>query len=111
MAQAAPSNLALNTCRDGRGIHSLSGRLFEHLTALRAKDFPLTSSLNLPSFTFKPFPLVLHWLLLEDQQQQCPQPSGEEPFPEVHNNLLPKHTIPSCYRSTCWHILHRAEPA
>jgi len=24
----APSNLALNTSRDGRGIHSLSGQLF-----------------------------------------------------------------------------------
>ena len=25
---------ALNTSRDGRGIHSLSGQLFQHLTAL-----------------------------------------------------------------------------
>ena len=33
----APSNLALNTSRDGRGIHSPSGQLFQHLTTLVAK--------------------------------------------------------------------------
>ena len=53
------SNLALNTSRDGRGTHSLSGQLFQHLTTLRRKNFPLTSNLNLPSFNLKPFPLVL----------------------------------------------------
>ena len=55
----APSSLALNTSRDGRGIHSLSGQLFLHLTALIAKNFPLTSNLNLPCLNFKPFSLVL----------------------------------------------------
>ena len=55
----APSNLALNTSRDGRGIHSLSGQLFQHLTTLKVKSFPLTSNLNLPSFNLKPFLLVL----------------------------------------------------
>ena len=40
----APSNLALNTSRDGRGIHSLSGQLFQHLTALSVKNFPLISN-------------------------------------------------------------------
>jgi len=43
----------------GWGIHSLSGQLFQHLTALIVKNFPLTSNLSLPSFNFKPFPLVL----------------------------------------------------
>ena len=34
-------------------------QLFQHLTALSAKNFPLTSNLHLPSLNFKPFPLVL----------------------------------------------------
>ena len=54
----APSNLALNSSRDGRGIYSLSGQLFQHLTTLSVKNFPLTSNLNLPSINFKPFFLV-----------------------------------------------------
>jgi len=33
----------------GQGIHSLSGQLFQHLTTLIVKNFPLTSNLNLPS--------------------------------------------------------------
>ena len=40
----------------GWGIHSLSGQLFQHLTTLIVKNFPLTSNLNLPSFNLKPFP-------------------------------------------------------
>ena len=55
----APSNLAFNTSTDGRGIHSLSGQLFQHLPTLIANNFPLTSNLNLPSFNFTPFPPVL----------------------------------------------------
>ena len=55
----APSNLALNTYRDEWGIHNLSGQLFQHLTTLIVKNFPLTSNLNLPSFNLKPLPLVL----------------------------------------------------
>ena len=31
----------------------------QHLTTLIGKNFPLTSNLSLPSFNFKPFPLVL----------------------------------------------------
>ena len=67
----APSNLAFNTSkmRDGQGIHSLSGQLFQHLTTLIAKNFPLTSNLNLPSFNFKPFPLVLP---LSPLSKSCP---------------------------------------
>lgn len=40
---SAPSNLALNTSRDGVSNTSL-GCLFQHLTALSVKNFPLTSS-------------------------------------------------------------------
>ena len=54
-----PTSLALNTSRDGRGIHSLSGQLFQHLTPLIVKNFPLISNINLLSFNLKPFPLVL----------------------------------------------------
>ena len=35
------------------------GSLFQHLTTLLVKNFPLTSNLNLPSFNLKLFPLVL----------------------------------------------------
>uniref|UniRef100_A0A803Y0C8 Exocyst complex subunit EXOC6/Sec15 C-terminal domain-containing protein n=1 Tax=Meleagris gallopavo TaxID=9103 RepID=A0A803Y0C8_MELGA len=37
----------------------------EHLTTLSGKNFPLTSNLNLPSFNFKPFPLVLPFQRVE----------------------------------------------
>ena len=53
-----PSNLALNTFRDGASTTSL-GSLFQHLATLIVKNFPLTSNLNLPSLNLKPFPLVL----------------------------------------------------
>jgi len=43
----------------GWGIHSLSGQLFQHLTTLIVKNFPLISNLNLPSFNLQPFPLLL----------------------------------------------------
>jgi len=36
----APSNLALNTSRDGRGIHSLSGQPLQHLATLIVKNLP-----------------------------------------------------------------------
>ena len=42
-----------------QSIHSLSGQLFQHLTTLTVKNFPLISNPNLPSFNLKPFPLVL----------------------------------------------------
>ena len=54
----APSNLALNTSRD-RASTTSRGSLFQHLTTLLVKNFPLTSNLNLPSFNLKAFPLVL----------------------------------------------------
>ena len=54
----APSNLALNTAREGAATASL-GNLCQGLTTLRVKDFFLLSNLNLPSFSLKPLPLVL----------------------------------------------------
>uniref|UniRef100_A0A8C2T4P3 BAG family molecular chaperone regulator 1 n=1 Tax=Coturnix japonica TaxID=93934 RepID=A0A8C2T4P3_COTJA len=54
----APSNLVLNTSRDGASTTSL-GSLFQGLTTLLVKNFPLTSNLNLPAFNLKPFPCVL----------------------------------------------------
>ena len=44
----------------GWGIHSLSGQLFQHLTPLSVKNFPLISNLNLPSFNLKPFPAIIY---------------------------------------------------
>ena len=35
----------------GWGIHNLSEQLFQHLTTLIVKNFPLTSNLNLPTFS------------------------------------------------------------
>jgi len=54
----APSNLALNTAREGAATASL-GSLGQGLTTLMVKDFFLTSNLNLLSFSLEPVPLVL----------------------------------------------------
>jgi len=50
----------------GRGIHSLSGQLFQHLTIVYVKNFPLITNLNLPS-------LFLVWLSC----LKSPEPSPE----------------------------------
>ena len=42
----------------GMGHHSSSGQLCQSLTALSVKNFPLSSKLNLSSFSLKSFPLV-----------------------------------------------------
>ena len=47
----------------GWGIHSLSGQLFQHLTTLIVKNFPLTSKLNLSLLQLKttsPCPAVIY---------------------------------------------------
>ena len=54
----APSSLALNVSKDGASPTSL-GNLFHCFTTLIGKNFFLVFSLNLPSFSLKPFPLVL----------------------------------------------------
>ena len=51
----APSNLALSTSRDG--APQLLWAAEWGLTALRVKNFCLTSILNVLSFSSKPFPL------------------------------------------------------
>ena len=60
----ARSNLALNIAREGAATASL-GNLCQGLTALTVQNFFLVSSLNLPSFSLKSFPLVpsLHALV------------------------------------------------
>jgi len=83
----APSNLALNTSRDGASTDSL-GSLFQHLTTLIEKNFPLMSKLNLPSFNLKPFPLVLLLPTLVKSSR----------------SLQPKKTVPKTdpYREGLW---------
>jgi len=54
----APSNLALNTAREGAATASL-GSLCQGLTPLRVKNFFLVSNRNMPSFSLKPLHLVL----------------------------------------------------
>jgi len=59
----APSNLILNTPREGVSTASL-GNLFQCLTTLMVKNFFLVSHLNLPSFSLEQFPVVLSLHLL-----------------------------------------------
>lgn len=54
------SNVVLNTTRDGTPTTSL-GSLLQHLSV---KNFPLTSNINLLTFSLKPHPLML---LLSDR--------------------------------------------
>ncbi|KAK4828550.1 hypothetical protein QYF61_027519 [Mycteria americana] len=54
----APSNLTLNVSRDGASTTSL-GNMFQCFTTLILKNVVLISSLNLPSFSLKPLPLLL----------------------------------------------------
>jgi len=54
----APSNLALNTSREGAFTTSLGNQL-QCFTTLTVMNFFLISNLNLPSFSLKPLPLVL----------------------------------------------------
>ena len=58
--QAAQSHIQPGLeCLQGWGIHSLLGQPVQCVTALWGKNFLLTSNLNLPCLSFKPFPLVL----------------------------------------------------
>ncbi|KAK4807110.1 hypothetical protein QYF61_018451 [Mycteria americana] len=54
----SPDKLTLTVSRDGASTTSL-GNLFQCFTTLIVKNFFLISSLNLPSFSLKPLPLVL----------------------------------------------------
>ena len=67
----APSSLALNASRKGAFTTSL-GNLFQCLTTLTVKNFFLTSSLNLPFSSLKPFPLVLSLpVLIKNNVKLC----------------------------------------
>ena len=57
-----PHPTGLEHLRDGRGIHSLSGQLFQHLTALSVKNFPdIQPQSSLPLLeTISPRPAVTH---------------------------------------------------
>jgi len=54
----APSNLALNTAREGAATASL-GNLGQGLTNLTVNNFFLTANLSLPFSSLRPVPLVL----------------------------------------------------
>jgi len=73
----APSNLALNTAREGAATASL-GNLCQGLTTLMVKNFFPISKLNLPSFGLEPFPLVLslHTLVKSPSPSFLSAPSG-----------------------------------
>ena len=73
----APSNLALNTAREGASTASL-GKLFQCFTTLTVKNFLLISNINLPSFSLQPFPLVLslHTLVKSPSPSFLSAPSG-----------------------------------
>ena len=58
-----PSSLALNVYREGASTASL-GNLLQCLTTLTVKNFFLISSLNWPSSSLKPFPLILFLCVL-----------------------------------------------
>jgi len=69
----APSNLTMNVPRDGASTISL-GNLCQGFTTLIIKNVFLTSSLNLPSFSLKPSPLVPSQLaLLKSLSPSFPQ--------------------------------------
>ena len=57
MLPRATSSVALNASRDGASTTS-SGNLFQCFTTLCMKNFLLTSNLNLPCLSLRPFPLV-----------------------------------------------------
>ena len=54
----APSNLSLNTSREGTATAS-PGYLYQCLTTLLVKNFFLMSNINLPYFSLKPLLLLL----------------------------------------------------
>jgi len=67
----------LNASREGAFTTAL-GNLFQYLTTLPEKNFFLISSLNLPSCSLKPFPLVLSCRplqVLEGHYEVPPEPS------------------------------------
>jgi len=76
----ALSNLALDTAREGK---TSLGNLGQAITTLTGKNFFLLSSLNLPSFSLKPLPLVLslHALVKSPSPALLQAPSGTGSLP------------------------------
>ncbi|KAK4815356.1 hypothetical protein QYF61_001344 [Mycteria americana] len=74
----APSSLTLNVSRDGAPTTSL-GNLCQCFTTVIVKKFFLISSLNLPSLSLKPLPLVLSQQallkILKGHNKVSPKPS------------------------------------
>lgn len=73
--------MAFNTSRDDASTTAL-GSIFQFVTTLIVKDFFLTSYLNLPSFTLKPFPLLLslHALVITPYPALLQPPLGTGRF-------------------------------
>ena len=102
----APSDLAWNGSRDGASPTSL-GNLGQGFTTLTVKNFFLISSLNLPSFSLKPFPLALS---LQALRKSLSPSSLEDPFkhcqaaqPQLSQPFLPAEGFqPSDH---CWGLL------
>ena len=70
--QAAQSHIQPGLeCLQGWGIHSLLGQPVQCVTTLWVKNFLLISILNLPCFSFKPFPLVLSLSTLVNSRSPC----------------------------------------
>ena len=84
---------------------SLSGQLFQHLTTLIVKNFPLSSNLNLPPFNLKPFPLDLLLSTLSKSWMGTALTSGFmsrlPPHGQSHLSLCsPSPKIGKCYLYT-----------
>jgi len=99
----APSNLALNTAREGAATTPL-GSLCQCFTTLMVKNFILISNLNLPPISLEPFPLVLslHTLVKSPSPSFLLAPSGtgscskvtlEPALPQAEQPQLPQPVL------------------
>ncbi|KAK4827886.1 hypothetical protein QYF61_022309, partial [Mycteria americana] len=106
LTSRAKSNLTLNVSRDGASTTSL-GNLCQCFTTLSIKNFFLVSNLNLPSFSFRPLPLVLLQQALPKRLKGCnkvspgasllqaEQPQLSQPF-LIGEVLQPSDTTQMC---------------
>ncbi|KAK4825513.1 hypothetical protein QYF61_000026, partial [Mycteria americana] len=83
----APSNLALNTSREGVSTTFL-GNLFQCRTTLTVKNFFLISNLNLPSFSLKLLPLILSLRSLTKILEGCYRVSLEPSLLQAKQSQL-----------------------
>ena len=98
----APSNLALNTSRDGRGIHSLSGQLFQPLTTPLVEKLQTSAckaELTSPaSFRAGCCFISLHWIFTRGH------------LIHLHAGLRTKNTCPDVEQCSV-HPSCRSQPA